>query len=190
MKAALSFISNNLFAILALVLMALIAFNPMTLGPLALSMAAVTVTRRRSDLTGGNRKIKLFTITVAADGDTLDTRLRKIEEVHITNPREPFTVTGTLVAGALAISDARIDANDRAVVSRVSNAGTDGYLEVAITADTATIASSSNLDTSVVTVAIFPPRVNRHTVSGGTITFGLEGDGTDVAGVGVTVIGF
>lgn len=151
-------------------------------------MAAVTVSQRIPELTGGNRKLKLFKITVAADGDTLDTRLRKIQQVLITNPQEVFTVTGTLVAGTIAIADARIEAGDRAIVSRVSNAGTDGHLEVAITADTATVTSSSGADTSVVEVSIFPALITGHSVSGGTITFDCD-SGADVVGAWVTAIG-
>ena len=152
-------------------------------------MAAVTVSQRISELTGGNRRMKLFKITVASSGDTLDTRLRKIQQVLITNPQDVFTVTGTLVGGTIAIVDARIAAGDRAIVSRVSNAGTDGHLEVVITEDTATVTSSSGADTSVVEVSIFPPRITGHAASGGTITFGIESTNGDVVGAWVTAIG-
>lgn len=153
-------------------------------------MAAVTVASRRTDRTGGNLKRRFFTITVAADGDTLATRLREITRVSISNLQEVFTVTGTLVAGTIAIADARITANMRAAVSRVSNAGTDGHLEVALTASTATVTSSEAGDTSVVEVSIYPPRVSGYSVSGGTITFDLDGNGTDATGVVVEVVGF
>lgn len=152
-------------------------------------MAAVTVTRRRYDRTGGNKKLRTYTITVAADGDTLNTRLRRIESVTVTNPQETFTVTGTLVAGTIAIADARITVDCRAQASRDSNAGTDGHLEAVITAGIVTVNSSSGADTSVVTVSVFPPRVTGYSVSGGTITFDTE-SAPDVVGVRVAAIGF
>lgn len=133
-------------------------------------MAAVTVNRRRTNV-AGSRKVKEFDVTIAATGDTLDSRLRKIETVKFTNAQGPFTVTGTLVAGTIAITDARITTSCRSVVSRVSNAGTDGHLECVLTASTATVNSSSGADTSIVEVIVFPPSVTGFTKSGGTVTF-------------------
>ena len=153
-------------------------------------MAAVTVTTRRTGRDGGNLKIRNFKITVAADGDTLNTRLREIVDLKITNPQESFTVNGTLVAGTKTIADARITANMRAAVSRVSNAGTDGHLEAAVGASEVVVTSSEAGDTSVVDVTIYPPRVSGHSISGGTITFDLDGNGTDAVGVLVEAKGF
>lgn len=153
-------------------------------------MAAVTVTKRRTARDGGNLKIKHFEVTVANDGDTLDTRLRKIVGLTITNPQEMFTLTGTLVAGTVAITDARVTTSCRAVVSRVSNAGTDGHLELALTASTATVTSSEAGDTSVVHITVFPPRVSGYSVSAGTITFDLDPGTPDVAGVKIEAKGF
>lgn len=169
------------------ILVAVVPFMPDA--GIALGMAAVTVTRRRSDITGGNRRIRLFTITVAADGDTLDTRLRKIETVNITNPQDAFSVTGTLVAGTIGITDARIHEDSHAIVSRVSNAGTDGHLEVTVADGEITVTSSSGADTSVVEVSILPPRVTGHSISGGTLTFDVS-PSASVAGVLVEVKGF
>jgi hypothetical protein len=162
----------------------------LALGEPAVAMgAAVTVTTRRTGRDGGNLKTRYFKITVAADGDTLDTRLRKIVGVKITNPQESFKVAGTLVGGTIAIADARITTDCKAVVSRDSNAGTDGHLEAVITAGTVTVNSSSGVDTSVVTVLILPPRITGHSISGGTITFDMDGS-PDVTGVLVEAKGF
>lgn len=152
-------------------------------------MAAVTVLERKYDRSGGNLKKRTYKVTVLNDGDTLNTRLRKIKSVLITNPQEIFTVAGTLVAGTIAIADARITTGCKAVVSRDSNAGTDGHLEAVITAGTVTVNSSSGADTSIVTVEILPPRISGHSISTGTITFDLDPGTPDVIGAFVVAEG-
>lgn len=166
-----------LFMVAAILTLFIVPFSPEVAGfaPL-LGMAAVSVTSRVTDYTRG-RKRKTFVLTSVNNGDTLDTRLRKINSVQIIQAQEPFSVSDTLVAGTVTITDARILATSRAVVSRVSNAGTDGHLEAAVGAGEIVITSSSGADTSVVDVVIHPIHVTGYSVSAGTITFVTDPDG-------------
>jgi hypothetical protein len=139
-------------------------------------MGAVTVTRRRINVAGA-RKVRDFTINIAATGDTLATGLRKIESVNVDGPNEfQFSGEATLVAGAATVADTRIKATDRIILSRKTVGGTAGNLAVGtVTADTSfAITSSSGTDTSVVTYQVLRPSVVKVAVSGGTLTFTVD----------------
>lgn len=150
-------------------------------------MAAVTKVRERYDQ-AGHRKIRDYEINIAASGDTLATGLGSIEHFSVENPQNEFVVEGTLVGGTVTVADARIAAADRAVVSRESNAGTDGHLEANPGAGDVVVTSSAAGDTSVVKVLIIKPKVTKTAKSGGTLTFTTDPSGA-VSGVLVSVRG-
>jgi hypothetical protein len=150
-------------------------------------MSAVTVTRRRTNV-AGSRKHKEFTVNIAASGDTLDTRLRRIEQVIVSNPNEEIIEgEATLVGGTIQVAETRIAATDRIMLSRKTTGGTAGHLAISALVAGATfdITSSSGTDTSVIAYTIFKPNVVKTTVTGGSIAFTVD---PNVALTGVKVL--
>jgi len=61
-------------------------------------MAAVTVDRRRGFISGNMREV-VAQIDIATDGDTFDTRLKKIESVSATPSQSSTSQVGCTISG-------------------------------------------------------------------------------------------
>ena len=65
-------------------------------------MAAVTVNRRRAFISGNMREV-VANVSVAADGDTFNTQLRRIEAVAATPSQSSATQVGCTISGGTII---------------------------------------------------------------------------------------
>lgn len=152
-------------------------------------MAAVTVTRRRTNVSGV-RTVKDFVVTIAADGDTLNTRLKRIESVLLSSPNENVNGSSVLVGGTVTVVDARILVGAVVSLVRILDGGAIGSYKAVVTAGQVIITSSSGTDTSTIAWAVSNPAVTRAdiTATSSTVTFQTTG-GVSLAGVRVRVEG-